>query len=152
MMTGAKQAHELASLLVTEAVRTTLARVAADYPLDYTSLLRAYEAEVVEHCCAMVDHNESDAVQMCSAKTTRGKPCGQRAVINGVCTKHLGVWKRQQETQRRQEAYVACVQREAPNDRYAQELKDRGQKRQVSMAFPSDVGSVLCDLSKRRAV
>ena len=124
--------------------------LAADYPLDYTSLLGKYEADVVEHCCATFERQ--DAHQTCGAPTKKGVPCGRRAVANGVCSQHLAAWERQQEAQRQHDAYATARQRDGLRDLYAQELKEVGKKRQVSTAFPADVGDVLRDLSKRRAV
>ena len=149
LFTGAKQTHELAEVLVVEAVRLTLARVAEDHPLDYTRLLQKYEAGVVQQCCGLFADPGSEA-KLCGAPTKSGKPCERRAVLNGVCSKHIDAWRQQQEAQRRQELY-ASARRHPPPDPHAEELKKAaGQRRTASMAFPEDTGAALRALKQPR--
>ena len=134
VLAGARAADELAEVLVREAVHQTLALVAADYPLDYASLVDRYAPRVVEGCCAMA---ACTARPQCSFSTKGGKQCARRAAVDGVCGQHLAAWREQQEAARRQQVYAARVQRGAPADAYAHELKDRARKRTLSMAFPA---------------
>lgn len=135
LLSGSRHAHEVAELLAAEAVQRTLARVTADYPLDYTQLLAKYQADVVAQCCSMVE----DGRKKCTATTKAGKPCGRRAAVGDVCAQHLSFWQEQQAAQRRQEAYMTSVRRDAPKDPYTSELKQLAKKRTVSMAFPDGV-------------
>lgn len=141
LLAGARNAHDLAEMLVEEAVQRTLAHVTTDYPLDYTRLLDKYQPEVVRECCAMFEGADADAPR-CFGTTKAGKPCARRAVLNGVCAKHVDAWKQQQAAQRRQQVYDA-TRRGGPVDPYAQELAVMSKKRQVSMAFPDDVPHML---------
>lgn len=144
LLSGARQAHDMARVLSAEAVRRVLARVSADYPLDYTQLLAKYEAPVVAECCGMFHKTDAAAEdRMCSGTNRQGKQCGRRAVLNGVCSLHLDAWKQQQESQRRREVYSSTVRRDAPNDPHVQDLKTMTKKRKVSMGLPDDLGGSL---------
>lgn len=101
---GTKQAHHVAELLVRTAVQQTLARVCADHPLDYTTLVAKYEAEVVESCCTASRSTEA----RCEAFTQKGKgpQCSRRAAIGGFCGLHLDQWEARVACSQRIEAYV----------------------------------------------
>lgn len=120
-----------------EAVQHTLAKVCADYPLDYSMLRAKYQDDVVQACCrAAFDDGAGSGVPRCSGVTKAGKPCGRRAVINGVCTQHLEAKREEQAAARRQEAYAASLTAVGPRDPHAHELRSLGTKHTVSMAFP----------------
>lgn len=129
VLAGARHARELAEVLVTEAVQATLARVTADFPLDFGSLVARYQDEVVRRCCALFQTEDT-----CRATTKTGKPCARRAVVDGACAQHLESWRAAHETHRRREAYAASVR--APADPHLADLRAAGRKRTVSMAFP----------------
>lgn len=134
VMTGARHAHELAQVLATEAVEMTLARVASDYPLDYSTLVQKYRDEVVAACCKEFDApRETDA---CAATTKGGKPCGRHAVGAGFCARHLETWQKQRAAQRRAEQYAASLAAASP-DPYMEELRRASAKHSVSMALPT---------------
>lgn len=141
VVTGARHAHDMAELLVTEAVQQTLARVCKDYPLDYTQMLARYQAGVVTSCCHLFKGATDDAgrdAPTCAATTKAGKPCGKRPVMSGFCGSHLEAWREQREAQRRTDTYAASVRRQAATDPYAHDLQQASKKRTVSMAFPDD--------------
>lgn len=142
LLAGARHARDLAEVLVTEAVHRTLARVCADYPVDYTKLISTYERDVVTECCALA-LTTAEAPATCSATGKNGKRCSKKAVLNGVCSTHIQAWQEQQEAQRRLQLDAAKRKRDAPQDRYSAELKQLAKKRQVSMAMPTDVAAVL---------
>lgn len=143
VLTGTRQLHELAEVLVVEAVRLTLARVAQDHPLDYTLLLKKYEAGVVKECCGMFNDTAAVDAKLCGAPTKTGKPCERRAVLNGACSQHIDAWQQRQEAQRRQEVY-ASARRKAPTDPHTEALKRvAGKRRAAPMTFPDDAGATL---------
>lgn len=138
LLSGARHANELAEVLVTEAVQRTLARVATDYPLDYTLLLDAYQADVVAECCSVAAGGGDAGAKTCAATTKAGKQCVRRAVMGDVCMQHLDFWQEQQATQRRQQAYATSVRRDTPKDPYEHELKELTKRRKVAVALPAD--------------
>lgn len=150
LLSGARSAHDMARALAGEAVRTTLARVAADYPLDYTRLLQRYEQDVVAECCGTFQKPPDAPNTMCTATTKTGRPCGRRAAVNGVCTAHLDTWREQQEASRRQGAYVTAVGRERPRDVHTQQLREQARKRKADMSFPEDVAGALRRVTSER--
>lgn len=133
VLTGAKHARDLAEALVTEAMQQTLVRVCNDYPLDFTQLVAKYQGEIVASCCGMAVAQSEKA---CGATTKQGKPCGKKAVLNGMCTAHQHVWREQQEVQRRLEADAARRKRDAPQDPHGEELKRVSRRRIVPTTVP----------------
>ena len=142
LLSGARHAHELAEVLVTEAVQLTLARISKDYPLDFTKMQAKYQGDVVAQCCRLVAAPEQH--EMCGAPTKTGKACGRRAVVGGACSLHIEAWKEQQAAQRRKDMYAVGVKRDAPGDAYAQELQLVSAKRRVPMVIEDQ-----CDLVAR---
>lgn len=97
---GTRHAQHLAESLASEAVARTLQRVCAQHPLDYGTLLAAHQAAVVRECCASFVPEE---FAQCQGTTKKGKRCTRRAVVGGVCEKHVKAWREQCEAQRRRE-------------------------------------------------
>ena len=141
VVVGGRQAHELALVLVGEAVRVTLSRIAADYPLDYTLLLKTYEQPVVTACCGAFEATDENAT--CCMLTKTGKQCTRRALVHGVCTQHLGAWRLKQETTRAQDAYVATIRHAHATDPHAEELRRLTRKRTICTSMPHDVAECL---------
>ena len=139
VLSGVRHAKDLAEALVTEAVQQTLMCVCNDYPLDFTQLVNKYQAGVVASCCGMAAEQREQA---CMASTKQGKPCGRRAVLNGMCTAHQHVWTEQQEARRRLEADTTQRKRAAPPDPHAEELKRASRRRTVPMTLPDGAAAV----------
>ena len=89
---GTRHAQHLAESLASEAVARTLQRVCAQHPLDYGTLLAAHQAAVVRECCASFVPEE---FAQCQGTTKKGKRCTRRAVVGGVCEKHVKAWREQ---------------------------------------------------------
>lgn len=105
VVAGTRHAQQLAEALVAEAVARTLQRVCAAHPLDYDTLVAAHQPAVVQACTAAF--RVPDAFAQCEGTTRKGKRCTRRAVVGGVCEKHVGAWRAQAEAQRRREVYEA---------------------------------------------
>lgn len=92
--------------MVRAAVAETLAKVCADYPLDYVTLLRRYEQDVVSVCCSAC---VTAGFQQCEAstKSRSRRRCTRRAVLGGYCGLHTHQWTDRVQQAKRVEAYTA---------------------------------------------
>lgn len=85
LLAGATSAQDFARLLAGEVVEDLLRRVAADYTLDYGTLVETYKAAVVDSASSFA----SATVGNCAfALKTSGQVCGRKAVIGGFCATH----------------------------------------------------------------
>jgi hypothetical protein len=143
VLSGAKHVQDLATLLVSEAVRRTLAHVCRDHHLDYASMVAKIEDAVVQECVAMYAPPQPKAT--CSFVTKAGKPCGRHAVVEGACAAHLDALRERQASALRQDVYAAGASKAsiARTDPHAARLKDLSRPRSVNMALPDDVTAML---------
>ena len=143
LLNGAKHTHEVAEILVIEAVQETLARVCRDYPLDYTQLVKKYQADVVAQCCQLCESRPSGTQEPCGAITKHGKRCSMRAIFGGYCGKHKDEFQVQHALQRRTEAYVDTLARGQNRDVFVTDLQKTSKNNMVPMKLPANAFDIL---------
>ena len=146
LLSGVKHAHEVAEMLVVEAVQETLARICREYPLDYTQLVDKYQADVVAQCCRLCETRQPATAantHSCGATTKSGKPCSRRAIFGGYCGNHMEEFKAHQALQRRTHAYIDTLARTHNVDEMALDLKNMSKNNMVPMKLPANVFDIL---------
>jgi hypothetical protein len=140
LLSGARHTHEVAEMLVIEAVQETLARVCREYPLDYTQLVNKYQDDVVAQCCRLCETRQPApaAKESCCATLKSGKPCSRRAIFGGYCGKHVEEFKAHQAMQRRKDAYIDTLARTHNVDAMALDLQKTSKNNILPMKLPTD--------------
>ena len=116
VVTGVASAQDYSRVLVAQAVEEVLQRVAADHNLDYSALLAAYKAPVVESVASLAT---PAADTKCSFTCKRSqKACGRPAAHDTFCATHFKAGAEEGSKRRRIESvrqrHASAAPRTAP--------------------------------------
>lgn len=101
VLTGVRQAEEVAAVLVGGAVDEVLLCVARDYGLNYSTLTKRYRAAIVRKHAGDAD----GAVPTCSGTNKDGSRCRQKGTLQGYCKAHINQLIQATAVRRHLEAY-----------------------------------------------
>jgi hypothetical protein len=108
---GTVQVTDFSRVMLSAAVEDVLFHVAADYRLNYKTLVDKYRDDVVTRHL-----DDGTAGQgACQGTTKTGKPCTKRPHVNGYCTLHLEQMADDASKRRSLEAYKQELAAKVPS-------------------------------------
>ena len=140
VVNGVKALEEFTSVIVGGAVEDVLLRVAREYGLDYSKLVRDHKDDVLDKHALL-----ATGTAKCKGLTEKKQPCGRRAACKGYCRAHSSQGVERETNDRKGISYVSNETKKKTDDRILAALKRLGAIIPTDMIISkSDVDIISC--------